>query len=540
MGSVMYTPNPSNRGSSNYSSSRSSAESKTRSIRAIAGLWSFGFICYGAYFSYQIVALMAGGLSGVGTAVTLVASGGTMLLWVLRIFDTAQGRGVRAITYICLTCTIISGFVPGFAGLFAVVCIGAGIVGGAAVVLYLIVAKVSEFLIGNKMIAVAVASLPLIGAIFYVPSALSDAGLNVSFSQTAPAIGPSPIAAQLSGIDQAVKQSYAGAAVLAYGIRNNRLYADISRNGAIESIELETRSLVQTPIPWLQWNLSKRLDRLTAAGGTTAAQLTTILSPVANALKGFDTVMFADGALLNYSQQAVLPDKRVFRSVSLDQQQIAQNIQKWAAPVTLSAGDVSIINAVPSSMDELEKLDIAGGQWSSWTGIHTQFQESIPRGVSSTAATKALALDALQNKKGVLFVVAHSDGFSIRLPNGESVGVKDFDSIQDAIRRNHPRVFLFSCETARVENMQSFAKTLLDHGAEAVVAPTTQISTTEALRVFKSFLSSALGSSPMSVSEAFQKAQQDSNGTSMEVWVGSLFLPAWLPEHGVRPSSEHA
>lgn len=534
MSSVMYTPNPSNRGSSNYSKSQSSARSKTQSIRVIAGLWSFGFICYGAYFSYQVVLLMAGSLSGIGTVITLAASGGTMLLLAAYVFDTARGRGVRAITYICLTCVVISAFVPGFAGLFTVFCIGVAIVGGAAVLLYLIVAKV----IGNKLIAVAIASLPLIGTMFYVPSALSEAGLDVSFSQSAPAIGASPIAAQLSGIDQVVKQSYGGAAVLSYGIRNNRLYADISRNGAVNSIELQTRSLIQTPIPWLQWDLSKRLDRLTSAGSTTGPQLATILSPVANALKGFDTVMVADGALLNHSQQSVLPDKRVFRSVSLDQQQIAQNIQKWAVPVTLSAADVSIINAVPASLDELERLDISGGQWNSWSGIHTQFEQSMPKGVSATTPTKALALDALQTKKGVMFIVAHSDSFSIRLPNGESVGVKDFDAIQDAIRRNHPRVFLFSCETARVENMQSFAKALLDHGAGAVVAPTNQISTIEALAVFKSFLNNALGPSPMPVDEAFQEAQRDSSGTSMEVWIGSLFFPSWLPEHRLGSSSE--
>ena len=134
--------------------------------------------------------------------------------------------------------------------------------------LYLIVARVSVFLIGNKMIAVAVASLPLlIGAYVLRPrSALSEAGLELSFSQSAPSIAASPIAAQLSGIDQVVKQSYGGAAVLTYGVRNNRLYADISRNGAVESIELQTRSLVQTPIPRLQWNLSKKLDRITSAG----------------------------------------------------------------------------------------------------------------------------------------------------------------------------------------------------------------------------------------------------------------------------------
>ena len=131
MASVMYTPNPSNRGSSNYSKSRSSAQSKTQSIRVIAGLWSFGFICYGAYVSYQLVLLMAGSLSGIATAITMVASGGALLLLAGRyIFNTARGRGVRAITYICFASVVVSGIVPGFAGLFIVICIGVAIVGG--------------------------------------------------------------------------------------------------------------------------------------------------------------------------------------------------------------------------------------------------------------------------------------------------------------------------------------------------------------------------------------------------------------------------
>ena len=61
--------------------------------------------------------------------------------------------------------------------------------------------------------------------------------------------------------------------------------------------------------------------------------------------------MVADGALLNHSQQSVLPDKRVFRSVSLDQQQIAQNIREWAAPVRLTRHPGKRVSSADAGID---------------------------------------------------------------------------------------------------------------------------------------------------------------------------------------------
>ena len=115
-------------------------------------------------------------------------------------------------------------------------------------------------------------------------------------------------------------------------------------------------------------------------------------------------------------------------------------------------------------------------------------------------------------------VVAHSDGFAIHLPNGETVGVADLEQVKDAIRLNHPRVFLFSCETARVQNVQSFAKVLLDYGADAVAAPVSKVAATEALDVFKSFLSFAVSESPLPVGQAFEKALVHTGRKMMEVW----------------------
>jgi hypothetical protein len=543
MSSVMYTPGPSNRGPSNrgrssYSRSHRSAAQKTSNIRVIAGLWTIGSVVYGAYFSYQLISLISGGIGGVVAVSVMLVSAGAMTFLAFLIFKSFPGRGVRAVTYICIGCVALSTFlIPGLVGLLTVICVGVTVVGLVSLLLYVAVTRsvtavrLSEY----KWVAVVIAGIPVIGAFFYVPATLSDAGLTVTFSQASvQAAAPSPIASQLSKISSVVTRSYVSSAVLSYSIRNNRLYADICKKETVQSIELNTAPIVQTPIPWLKWNLSRKLDRYLAADNS-GTQLATLLSPVATALSSVDTVMVADGVLVNHPQQSMLPGKRVLRSISLDESKIGQNVQKWAEPRNLKASDVAVVNAIPVSQDELERLDIAGAEWPRWRGLHEQFERSAPRGVSKAAnATKAQALDALQTKKGVMFIVAHYDGYSIRLPNGESLGVFDLDFIHDAISRNHPRVFLFSCETARLQNAQSFAKALLDHGAEAVVASTTPISASDALTLFRSFLQNALGPRRMPISEAFQRAQDKSNAKSLEVWIADLSSPRESGLQGTR------
>jgi len=119
----------------------------------------------------------------------------------------------------------------------------------------------------------------------------------------------------------------------------------------------------------------------------------------------------------------------------------------------------------------------------------------------------------------VLLVIAHCDGVSVRLPNGEFVHVNDLDGIAEAIRANHPNVFLFSCETARTSDVRSFAKVLLDYGALGVVAPVTKISVREAAELFGSLLKNMVGSDPLPIGEAFLKALEETGRRTMEVWL---------------------
>jgi hypothetical protein len=216
-------------------------------------------------------------------------------------------------------------------------------------------------------------------------------------------------------------------------------------------------------------------------------------------------------------------NQQVFRSVSLDAGKIQQNVQNWVNEASLAPGDFEVVNALPQNQAELERLGFAGADWPQWQSFHEDFSKAVPKGVSvATTATKAVSLNALQSKKSVLFVVAHSDGFSIRFPGGESLDVKDLEAVKAQIGANHPKVFLFSCETASVKETQSFAKALLDNGAQAVVAPVTQIRVASALNLFSSFFVRTLGPEKLPLSEAYQKAMESTGERSMEVWVASV------------------
>lgn len=320
--------------------------------------------------------------------------------------------------------------------------------------------------------------------------------------------------------------------MVSYQVRENRLYADISHNGSVESVAIDAQNLVQTPIKWLERNLSREIGVSLGSGATGLtdpgyARVSKLLTPATDMLKRFDTVLVADGALLNFPHQALLQTGRLFRSATLDEKQIEQNISGWAKSPVLQPDQIKILNALPQSGEQLQRLDIPGETWDRWQGLHGKFEQAIPQQIinktQGTNATKAAFLDALQNKQCVIMVVAHSDGFSIKLPNGETVDVKDLEQIKDAIRTNRPRVFLFSCETARLNNVQSFAKTLLDYGAEAIAAPVTKLSVQEALDVFHSFLNFAVsGATPLSINEAFEKALRETGRKMMEVWIAKV------------------
>jgi hypothetical protein len=522
--SVVYRPSSSgssNQGGSNYRGGQNyrTRQSTTRSIRNFSGFTATVGIFAITYLGAQFIGILLAGAGTIGYIMLVGISAGSLIITTVVIFRALEERGV-VIVLLPVGLLLLSFLAPGLPVLIAVIYIG----GSCLYVIYVGAYKITR----TRAFALAVVALPLIGGLYYVPTAIANAGLVTNFNAPTQTATSAP---QLTRINQALQKTYPGGVVVSYQIRENRLYADISRNGVVESIATDTQEIVQTPIRWLERNLSREIEVSLGSGATGLTdpgytRISQLLTPVTAKLKGSDTVLIADGALLNFPHQAALQSRRVFRSVSLDEKLIEQNIGGWAGSPTLRPDQIKVLNGLPQSAEQLQLLDLPGESWDRWQNLHGEFEQAIPQQVldkmQGTGATKAALLDALQHKQCVLMVVAHSDGFSIRLPNGELVSVQDLEQIKESIRANRPRVFLFSCETARLNNLQSFAKVLLDYGAEAIAAPVTKLSAQEALSVFQIFLNSAVSTNKVSINEAFEKALQQTGRKMMEVWVAGV------------------
>jgi hypothetical protein len=508
--SVMYTPRgDGNRRSNTYSSG---TQNTTQDLRNLTGFLATVGIFVSAYYFFQLVSLLLVGMGTVGIVLVVALSFVCMVATVSWVF-TALEQARVAVLLLPMGVFALSFFIPGLPALLA----AAFVVLTCVVALYLLAVA----LLRSRLLAVAIASLPLLGAAFVVPYSLSSSGLVVHANEER---ARSVVSPRLRNVQELLSKEFHKSAVVSYQIRENRLYADIVLNGTVQSIQLDTSDLIRTPVRWLEYDLSRRLAVILApeAKGPDPS-MAKILSPISTHLRGCDAVLVAGGALANFPHQSVLEAKDVFRASSLDAGLIEKNLSQWTSSQVISPEQVALVNALPQSREELEALGLANEPWEKWARLHGEFMRKVPESMTSAgSATRASMLRALQDKRCALFVFAHCDGVSIRLPNGESLTVNDFREVADAIRANRPQVFLFSCETARSSNVKSFAKALLDYGAQAVVAPVTLVSATEALRVFSSFLKHALGPDPSPVNQAFRKALEETRRNLMEVWLATV------------------
>jgi hypothetical protein len=251
------------------------------------------------------------------------------------------------------------------------------------------------------------------------------------------------------------------------------------------------------------------------------SRLGEIVAPLLETVRRYDTVFVANGALLNFAQQPLFGQRRVVRSASLDADRIRAHLRSWRdRPSELSA-DSAVLSGLPRTAEELAKLGFSAADWDNWRSFDAELTQATPAAIAPervARASKAGALNALTTTKNVVFIVAHSDGFSIKFPGGESLDIQDLDTVADALRANRPRVVLFSCETARVANTNSFAKALLDRGAEVVLAPVTKISVADALRLYGALMSRG-GDDDISLGDAFDAAVRETGISVLEAWV---------------------
>jgi hypothetical protein len=232
-------------------------------------------------------------------------------------------------------------------------------------------------------------------------------------------------------------------------------------------------------------------------------------------------VVVVDGNALNVNFQRLFPDKLVLRTVSTDESLIKTNLQRMANTDAIKPANTAIINGIPKDEKQLAAVNLTGANWKSWTGIYETWASSISEtGFKTSGSAANSVIEALSQKSNVLIIVAHSDGYKLYFPDGSSLDATQLSQIQQQIAANHPFVALFSCETAKVDDKySSFAKSLIDAGAKAVLAPTETVGARTSAKLLKAFLDfSNQGSTPL---EAWEKSLRETEIHTMETWIAS-------------------
>jgi hypothetical protein len=511
-GSSNYRGSSSSRQSSNYGSQHNdtphrSREDTTRSIRRFCG---FFVVLSGAVVVTTTVVFSSVLLaSNAGILVFAIFSGIAAIVSIVFLFHILEGRRV-ALLYIGVGLIFVLAPWPAAYAVFVI-----GVV--VAVDTFLVFA-IAFAVVRSRTFAVVVAAIPLVGAMYYVPTVIEKRGLVA----TPRGALVSPATEQLLAISVAMNDVASRSAVVTYGIRGNRLYADIAYNGAMESVVVPID--VSTRIPWLERNVNREIEITLGDSAPDApnSEMSDALKPIAERLQSLSNVVVADGTLLNYPHSSVFAANHVMRSVSLDAERIRAGMQNWISSRPFRLDDVGVVNALPRSEDDLQRLGFDRSDWHSWEPLARQFDQVTSVNVTEWQPTKANVVAALETKKTVVIVVAHSDGVSLFLPNGETFRVSDLESAREAIRANAPDVFLFGCDTARITETPSIAHQLLELGAASVIAPVTKISATDALGLFAAFLGASDFASPLTVRQAFESALARVQSQPMEIWIAEM------------------
>lgn len=202
---------------------------------------------------------------------------------------------------------------------------------------------------------------------------------------------------------------------------------------------------------------------------------------------------------LKVNLRAALKDRQVLTALNPDSAAILARLRADRPPLTIK--DVSVINGLPSTEKSFAAGDMAGA-WESWKNLAPAVStvardagvepiESSPDASAAKGGDKvaARAIKELMNKKGVLFVYAHSDGAAIYLGDGLWLDASrlDADTISK-IRANSPDVILLSCETGGLADGRNLARALLDAGAHSVIAPRKKVGVLDANRMLERFL----------------------------------------------------
>ena len=235
------------------------------------------------------------------------------------------------------------------------------------------------------------------------------------------------------------------------------------------------------------------------------------------------TVINGDCQDLNFND--VLPDRIVYRTRSHRISGVDEKLRYLNTRNPLSKRNTQIVNGLPANSTQLNRLFPGTDDWDVWepatlgwveeakqSGLELQ-SDQVP---DASAFTKALT-----TKENVIVLVAHGDSKHLHFPDpapiGSRVGVKELEALKEEITRNGPVVYLFCCETAKIEDFSNITQALLDNGVRSVVSPQTTLNAVRSLELFSNFVELAQLHSPEA---ALRDAQNKTKNRKMERWIG--------------------
>lgn len=232
-----------------------------------------------------------------------------------------------------------------------------------------------------------------------------------------------------------------------------------------------------------------------------------------------------DGARQDINPKQFLRNHIVVRTLDGDLERFNANIGKLVNHPAIDPSNASIQFAVPQTEEEHQSIfQDDQSNWDAWQGVGEEWNVRVrSRNFSSeatTAASKSSVLSALASKKNVVIVVGHSEERVIHLPapppTGSTVTPSDLWEHREYISKNEPVVYLFCCESAKVDSIPSLAEMFIRCGALAVVAPQTKIDANKSGDLFEKLVVNA-GSSYLALNRLLL-AERETSFREMEVF----------------------
>lgn len=328
---------------------------------------------------------------------------------------------------------------------------------------------------------------------------------------------------------------------LVYRVLENRLYIGTIVGAQMDFLEADTSELRHTWLPGLEKNLRRQLQKLyqeAASDESARKRLRSLFSKSDWWYGDAQKLIIADGDLVNFNFQQFFPGKEVIRTFTTNVDTISKNLSEMSGPIYLDRNNTVIINGLPQNEEELRHLGFPSDDLDRWTRVAQRFDDAIGNSHLRIAKTAKGALNALGRRRAVIFVIAHSDGYSISMANGESITVRDIEAFRPSISNNRPIVFLFSCETANETKLDSMAKSLIENGATMVVAPVSKVEAYSALKLLQAFLDRCLKNG-LDVHSALTQSITQTQVFDLERWIAEYIGPPDMkPSSSVRSSDE--